>query len=83
MSRSQDTAGMKDKLQAALDAIKPGLKLQEDMDILQVGLDSMQVVTFFIEVEDQVGVPVSEEDIDAHELTVIANLIPFLLARRA
>ena len=47
-----------------------------------VGLDSLDVINLLLRVEEEYGVEVPDEDIDAHELLVFRKLAAYVAERK-
>lgn len=67
------------KLEQIVKEIKPSVRINLDANLRKdTGLDSLDMFSFFFEVEKMFGIKIPEEDISKYELINVNNTVEYI-----
>ena len=67
------------KLEQIVKEIKPSVRINLDANLRKdIGLDSLDMFSFFFEVEKMFGIKIPEEDISKYELINVNNTVEYI-----
>ncbi|MEW6219293.1 MAG: phosphopantetheine-binding protein [Thermodesulfobacteriota bacterium] len=77
---------MSEEIRTKIEEIITGIKGRVDFDKgerLQndLGMDSLDMITFFFDLEKAFSIPVKEEDIGQYQLTIMTNVVNYVASR--
>lgn len=58
-----------------------GQEVTTQTDLLELGLDSLDIINLLFQIEESFGVAVPEEDFEAQSLKVVGNMVEYLSSR--
>jgi acyl carrier protein len=58
-----------------------GQEITLETDLLEMGLDSLDIINLLFQIEESFGVSVPEEDFEDKNLKVLGNMVDYLSSR--